>query len=137
MTNNIAVKSSVSRRKIKNLIVTKWLKSSQCGQRLHSTKHVFCGGNPPRLQGFSFCFRRGSWRIRCMFFLANLRGFLLPHPPISHLSVKVSSIYSGKDFSTGSGSSVTVPVGGRCRGGSRLRGCYGYPFLISTMTVHW
>ena len=46
------------------------------------------------------------------------------HPPISHLSVKVS-IYSGKDFSTGSVSSVTVPVSGRCRGGSRLRGCYG------------
>ena len=29
-------------------------------------------------------------------------------------------------FSAGSGSSVTVPVSGCCRGVSRLRGCYGY-----------
>ena len=82
-------------------------------------------GHLPKVTGLLVLL--SSWVIADpldVFFSANLRGFLLPHPPISHLSVKVS-IYSGKDFSTGSVSSVTVPVSGRCRGGSRLRGCYG------------
>ena len=38
---------------------------------------------------------------------------------------------------SGSGSTVTVPVSGRNRGSSRLRDCYGYQFLISTVTVQW
>ena len=79
-------------------------------------------GQPPKVTGLLVLL--SSWVIadplHVFVFSANLRGFLLPHPPISHLSVKVS-IWSAKHFSTGSGSSVTVPVSGRCRG--MVRAC--------------